>query len=140
MLAAVFFAAALAAASAVSGQSAGASAEDLAGAGYTGVQPLDPAGNRFSAPVKYFRVKEILDDVDAKKDCQDCRDLVAVYAGESKEIPGWSINQKNPMRKMGGRWQYRNYVGGAKTVVIVTGPHEDKVRRLGESLRAKAEL
>ena len=110
---------------------------DLTAAGYTGVTAVAPTATRFRAPVWYFRVNESLSQSDAKKDCADCNNLVAVYAAVSESVPGWALNQKDVYRIMGARTQGRIYIRNTKTIVIVTGPAPKLVQALLESLQKK---
>ncbi len=110
---------------------------DVTAAGYSGVKVVDPLPNRFLPPVHYFRVTESLNDVQAKKDCADCRNLLAVYAAVSQSVPGWSINQRVFIRPMGGRTQVRYYLPDKKIIIIATGPDPKLTVQLADFLKAK---
>lgn len=113
-------------------------AEDLADAGYTQVEELDPDGARFAPPVRYFRVGETLSETDAKRDCGDCADLVAAFVGRDMSEPAWVRESAEPLRIVGGRIQSRRYLPSAKTVIVVTGPDIGKVAALSDILYARA--
>jgi hypothetical protein len=106
--------------------------QDLLDAGYSRAEMIEPESGRYRAPILYFRVNEGINDSDAKKDCPDCGSLVAVYVGQPKSVPSWSARQKTSIQKVGGRWQSRNYLPETKTVIIVTGPVQDYVKKLAE--------
>ena len=104
--------------------------DDLLAAGYTVVKIIETDGDRYSGPVKYFRVAEKPQKIDPKKDCADCNDLVAVYIGKTNTIPAWVINQSDPIRIIGNRFQTRIYSPNKKTVIAVTGPIRERVIKL----------
>ncbi len=116
------------------GQGSGATAEDLAAAGYTGVQAIASAGGRFDGPTLYFRVFHAIDVTDNSKDCADCRNLVAAYVGASESVPSWALRVGMTTRKMGGRYQVRAYDRLTKNIIIVTGPSEKLAKKLAEIL------
>lgn len=111
--------------------------DDLVAAGVPGVTEVAPAGDRFAPPVKYFRSPEKLSDVDAKKDCADCADLIAVYAAEVPNVPGWHSEKNLKFVKVGGRLQLRAYIPSKKSVVTVTAVNEQTLRKISNHLIAK---
>lgn len=111
-------------------------AMDLEEAGYTSVVPLGQEGSRFSPPVTYFRVAERLSEEQARRDCEDCADLVAVHLAEST-APAWASSQE-PLRIVGGRTQARRYHAPTRTIIIVTGPDTERVAALSDLLLIRA--
>ncbi len=110
---------------------------DLAAAGVPGAAAVAPTKERFLAPVKYFRTKEKLSESDAKKDCSDCGNLVAVYAAPVPTAPNWTSEPQQRFLKIGGRLQLRAYLPATKRIVIVTGPNEGDIRKISSYLSAK---
>jgi hypothetical protein len=113
------------------------SADDLTAAGADGVVAVSPAGGRFAPPVKYFRSPETLSAADAKKDCSDCADLIAVYAAEVPAAPNWSEVPAQQFVRVGGRLQLRAYIKEKKRVVTVTAVSETTVKKISAYLVAK---
>jgi len=113
------------------------SAADLTDAGTTGVTAISPAAGRFPPPVHYFRSAENLSDTNAKKDCADCADLIAVYAAEVPSAPNWADVPAQQFLKMGGRLQIRAYIKDKKRIVTVTAPNETTLRKISAYLVAK---
>jgi hypothetical protein len=112
-------------------------ADDLAAAGVTDAVPVAPAADRFAAPVRYFRSAERLSDADAKKDCADCGDLIAVYAAEVASAPSWHSEKAQQFVKVGGRLQLRAYIPSLRRVVTVTAVDETTLRKVSAHLVAK---
>lgn len=112
-------------------------ADDLTAAGAVGVVEVAPAGDRFGAPVWYFRSAEKLSDADAKKDCADCADLIAVYAADVPSVPGWESEKSQQFIKVGGRLQLRTYIPSKKRIVTVTAVSEATMRKISAHLVAK---
>jgi len=112
-------------------------AADLAAAGVGGVTDVSPASGRFNLPVRYFRSPEKLSANDARKDCADCADLIAVYAAGTPAVPGWADAPNQQFLKVGGRLQLRAYLKDKKRIVTVTAPSETTVRKISSYLVAK---
>ncbi len=112
-------------------------ADDLVAAGVAEVVEVAPAGDRFAPPVKYFRSPERLSEADAKKDCADCADLIAVYAVESPTVPGWHSEKSQQFVKVGGRLQLRTYIPSTKRIVTVTAVSETTMRKISAHLVQK---
>lgn len=117
-----------------------ASVADLEAAGFAEVKAVEPAPDgRYAAPVRYFRSSTRIAVIDAKRDCPDCGDLIAVYAARSLAPPDWSLNPRFvPARIVAGRWQIRGYLKEAQTILIVTGPDRAKTEKLFAALSEKA--
>lgn len=113
------------------------SVNDVAAAGYAGAQAVEPVEDRFQPPVRYFRVDQTLSAADAKRDCPDCRNLVAIFVGPAGAAPDWSNPNINPVRRVGGRTQVRKYLAASKTVIIVTAPDREKAIVLSNALVKK---
>jgi hypothetical protein len=111
-------------------------AADLIAAGYSEAKEIKPAGDRFLAPVRYFRVSPALSPIDAKKDCKDCGNLAAVYAGETKTAPAWA-NRTDLIYSAGGRVQIRRYLAAKKLAVIVSAPDRTLAIKLANDLIKK---
>ena len=111
--------------------------EDLIESGMTNVKVVETTKSRFQEPMQYFRVAEALDEKNAKKDCEDCGNLVAVYIGTTPTIPGWIEGNSNPLRRIGGRIQARRYLPNKKLVIIVTTPLQENAIRLSNRLVEK---
>lgn len=109
-------------------------ADDLSAAGVPGVTEVAVAGDRFAPPVKYFRSPETLSENDAKKDCADCADLIAVYAAEAPSVPGWNAEKTQQFVKVGSRLQLRTYIPSTKRIVIVTAVNEQTLRKISTHL------
>ena len=118
-------------------ESMDASADDLAAAGFTGANAVEPSKDRFLPPVRYFRVDQALSAADAKRDCPDCQNLVAVFIGATTAAPDWSNPNINPVRRVGGRTQVRKYLATSKTAIIVTAPDREKAIALAALLVKK---
>lgn len=110
---------------------------DLTAAGVADAVEVEPAGERFGAPVRYFRSSETLPEGAAKKDCADCADLIAVYAADSPDVPGWASEPRQQFVKVGARLQLRAYIVSKKRIVTVTAVSEATMRRISEHLVAK---
>lgn len=113
------------------------SAADLAAAGVPDAVEVSPADGRFAPPVHYFRSGVKLSDTDAKKDCADCSDLIAVYAAEAGAAPNWAEAPQQQFLKIGGRLQLRVYIKEKKRIVTVTAPSEAAMRKISSYLVAK---
>ena len=113
------------------------STEDLETAGIRDAFQIPPTSDRFLPPVSYFRAKDRLSAKDAKKDCADCDDLVAVYVADVSTVPNWVIESQLQFVKMGGRLQLRTYIASVKRIVIVTGPSESAIRNISKQLVSK---
>lgn len=113
------------------------SVDDLTAAGVSGASAVSPAVGRFTAPVHYFRTTEKLSGADAKKDCADCADLIAVYAAESPTIPGWVAESRLQFIRIGGRLQVRAYIAAKRQIVTVTAPSEATARKISAYLVEK---
>lgn len=113
------------------------SAADLAAAGVPDVTEVAPSGDRFAPPMRYFRSSEALSEADAKKDCGDCGDLIAVYAVEAPSVPGWHAEKSQQFVKIGGRLQLRAYIPSAKRIVTVTAVNEQTLRKISAHLVQK---
>ena len=109
-------------------------ADDLTAAGVAGVTAVETAAERFVPPVKYFRSPEKLSDADAKKDCPDCADLIAVYAAEAPSVPGWNAEKTQQFVKIGARLQLRTYIPATKRIVTVTAVSEQTMRKISKYL------
>jgi len=114
-----------------------ATLDDLVAAGVTGVTEVPSGGDRFAPPVKYFRSPEKLSEADAKKDCADCADLIAVYAAEAPSVPGWNTEKSQQFMKIGGRLQLRTYIPSQKRIVTVTAVSEQTMRKISKYLVEK---
>lgn len=112
-------------------------ADDLTKAGTPGVTTVSSAGDRFSPPVQYFRTTEKLSDADAKLDCADCSDLIAIYAADVPAVPNWANVPQQQFLKVGGRLQLRAFVASKKRVVTVTAPNEATLRKISSYLVEK---
>ena len=112
-------------------------ADDLLAAGVPGVVAVEPAADRFRAPVKYFRSPEALSEADARKDCADCDDLIAVYAAEAAAAPTWHSETRLQFLKIGGRLQLRTYIPSTKRIVTGTAASETTMRKISEHLVRK---
>lgn len=110
---------------------------DLTAAGVAGTTLVSPAPERFLAPVRYFRTTSKLSANDAKKDCADCADLLAVYAAPVSSVPNWAAEPEQQFLKIGGRLQIRVYLAATKRVIIVTGPNESDIRKVSHYLVSK---
>lgn len=111
--------------------------EDLAAAGVPDSAAVADERDRFKFPVAYFRVKERLAEQEAKKDCADCVDLVAVYAAEISAVPVWASEPQAQFMKLGGRLQVRTYLPERKRIVTVTAPSEAMARSISRVLVEK---
>ncbi|MFA5853635.1 MAG: hypothetical protein WC866_00975 [Patescibacteria group bacterium] len=111
--------------------------DDLTSAGISNVTSVVPTPDRFLAPVRYFRTADTLSAKDAKKDCADCADLVAVYVADVSAVPKWVVEPQQQFMKIGARLQLRAYIASTKRVVIVTGPSEASVRKISKALVTK---
>ncbi|HTK59593.1 MAG TPA: hypothetical protein VL283_00135 [Candidatus Baltobacteraceae bacterium] len=129
--------AAAGAASAAGPQPLEVTAADLSAAGVDGVTAVQTSGERFAPPVKYFRSPEALSEGDAKKDCDDCNDLIAVYAAEAPTVPAWNSEKSLQFLKIGGRLQLRTYIASTKRIVTVTAVSETTLRKISDHLVAK---
>lgn len=109
-------------------------ADDLVAAGVADAVEVAPAGDRFAPPMRYFRSSESLSEADAKKDCGDCGDLIAVYAVESPGVPGWDSEKSQQFVKIGGRLQLRAYIPSTKRIVTVTAVNEQTLRKISRHL------
>ena len=109
-------------------------AEDLAAAGVEEAVAVEPGGDRFAPPVKYFRSPETLSEADAKKDCAGCADLIAVYAADVQTAPGWHTEKSQQFVKVGSRLQLRAYIPQKKRVVTVTAVREETMRKISKHL------
>ncbi|MEK7546210.1 MAG: hypothetical protein AAB554_04010 [Patescibacteria group bacterium] len=109
-------------------------ADDLTAAGVVGVTDVEPAVERFAPPVKYFRSPEKLSEADAKKDCADCADIIAVYAAEAPTVPGWNAEKAQQFVKIGARLQLRTYIPSTKRIVTVTAVSEQTMRKISRHL------
>jgi hypothetical protein len=112
-------------------------ADDLTAAGVSGVTEVAVAADRFAPPMRYFRSSERLSETDAKKDCGDCADLIAVYASEVATVPGWSSDPRQQFVRVGARLQLRSYIPAKKRVVTVTAVSEQTMRKVSAYLVAK---
>ena len=112
-------------------------AADLAEAGVEGAVDVAPAGDRFAPPMRYFRSSEKLSEADAKKDCADCADLIAVYAADVATVPGWTKEKVQQFQKVGARLQLRTYIPSTRRVVTVTAVSESTMRKISAQLVAK---
>lgn len=112
-------------------------AADIAQAGYSNVQPVAPAGDRWNGPTEYFTSNAYIPQGDVKKDCADCQKVVAAYAAVTDKVPGWSLNQHVFVRKIAGRFQGRAFLPDKKTVIVVTGPNEALITKLLDVLKTK---
>lgn len=113
------------------------SADDLAAAGIQDAVTVAPDRDRFQPPVAYFRIIEKLSAAEAKKDCSDCGNLVAIYAAEAPTVPGWVAEPKLQFVKVGGRLQVRAYIASKKRIVTVTAPSEATARKISSHLVSK---
>ncbi len=111
--------------------------DDVAAAGVAGAILVTPETSRFRPPVTYFRTEEKLSAANAKKDCADCADLVAIHVAEVSNTPSWVATPQLQFMRFGTRLQLRAYIAETKRVVIVTGPSEAMVRKISQSLVAK---
>ncbi|HJV32449.1 MAG TPA: hypothetical protein VJ694_00310 [Patescibacteria group bacterium] len=111
--------------------------DDLLAAGVAGVTEVAPAGDRFAPPMRYFRSSEKLSDADARKDCADCADLIAVYAADVATVPGWTTEKIQQFQKVGSRLQLRTYIPATRRVVTVTAVSEATMRKISAQLVAK---
>ena len=109
-------------------------AADLAAAGVSDATHIAPIGDRFAPPVAYFRSPETLSAADARKDCADCGDLIAVYVAETPVLPSWNGGVSQQFIRMGGRLQLRAYVPSTRRVVTVTAPSEQTLRKISRHL------
>jgi hypothetical protein len=112
-------------------------AADLAAAGAPDVTTVNAANGRFEGPVRYFRTSEKLSVNDARLDCADCDDLIAVYAADVPDAPKWAEDAKPPFIKIGGRLQLRTYIPSKKRIVTVTAISEATLRKISSYLVAK---
>lgn len=110
---------------------------DLEASGVPGATQVSPVSERFLAPVHYFRTTAKLSASDAKKDCSDCADLLAVYTAPVSGVPNWVTEPEQQFLKIGGRLQLRAYLAATKRVVIVTGPNEADLRKVSSYLVSK---
>jgi len=110
---------------------------DLSAAGVSGATEVVPTADRFKPPVRYFRSPEKLSEADAKKDCSDCGDLIAVYAAEASSVPGWNSEKAQQFVKIGGRLQLRAYIPSTRRVVTVTAVNEQTLRKISAYLVQK---
>lgn len=131
---ALFFAAALASRAAAPLE---VTAQDLSSAGIAEAVPVEAEASRFQPPVKYFRTKEKLSLGEAKKDCADCADLVAIHVADVSTVPSWVATPQLQFMRFGARLQLRAYIAKTKRVVIVTGPNEAMVRKISSTLVTK---
>lgn len=113
------------------------SVDDLTAAGVAGVTEVATAGDRFAPPMRYFRSSEKLSEADAKKDCADCADLIAVYAADVATVPGWTKEKIQQFQKVGARLQLRTYIPATRRVVTVTAVSESTMRKISAQLVAK---
>ncbi len=113
------------------------SLEDLTAAGIQNATAVAPDRDRFQPPVAYFRVPEKLSAADAKLDCSDCGNLVAVYAADTLTVPSWVSETKMQFVKVGGRLQVRAYIASKKRIVTVTAPSEATARKISAYLVSK---
>ncbi len=111
--------------------------DDLAAAGVQKPVAVAPDHDRFRPPVAYFRTPEKLSTADAKLDCADCADLIAVYAAETTLVPSWVTETKMQFVKLGGRLQVRAYIAAKKRVITVTAPSEATARKISTYLVSK---
>ncbi|WKZ29135.1 MAG: hypothetical protein QY323_00230 [Patescibacteria group bacterium] len=111
--------------------------EDLAAAGVAEAVAVPTEANRYLPPVRYFRTKEKLSASDAKKDCSDCADLVAVHVADVAAVPSWVATPQLQFMRFGARLQLRSYIPETKRVVIVTGPNEAMIRKISNHLLSK---
>lgn len=111
--------------------------EDLTAAGAPGVTQAPPADGRFQPPVHYFRTTEKLSVNDARKDCADCDDLIAVYVADVPAAPAWVDTPQSQFLKIGGRLQLRSYIASKKRIVTVTATNEATLRKISKYLVAK---
>jgi len=109
-------------------------AADLIDAGVPDVVEVAASGDRFAPPVKYFRSPERLSEADAKKDCEDCADLIAVYAAEAPTVPSWNAEKSQQFIRIGGRLQLRTYIPSKKRLVTVTAVSEATMRKISKHL------
>ena len=112
-------------------------ASDLTAAGIADASVVSPSSDRFGAPMRYFRSSEKLSAADAKRDCADCGDLIAVYAADVPSPPGWASEPRSQFLTVGGRYQLRDYIAVKRRIVTVTAPGEAMTRRLSAYLVAK---
>ena len=129
--------AAVAAATSAAPASLPITVDDLAAAGVQKAVAVPPDHDRFRPPVAYFRTPEKLSAADAKLDCTDCADLIAIYAAETSSIPSWVTETKMQFVKIGGRLQVRAYIAAKKRVITVTAPSEATARKISAYLVSK---
>lgn len=110
---------------------------DLAAAGVPDATTVAPAPGRFAPPTRYFRSTEKLSANDARKDCADCADLIAVYAANVPVAPNWADTPQQQFLKIGGRLQLRAYIKEKKRIVTITAPNEATLRKISGYLVAK---
>lgn len=113
----------------------GVAAEDLEAAGFAEPRVVEPEDDRFLPPVRYFRVDP--SSAPLGNDCADCRDLVAVYVGESETVPAWFTNDSPPVRVMAGRVQVRRWLPARRLVITVTAPGQAEAGALSDLLVAR---
>jgi hypothetical protein len=113
------------------------SVDDFTAAGVVDVTSVSPLDDRFMAPVHYFRTSEKLSQADAKDDCADCADLIAIYAAEVPAVPIWADIPQQQFLKVGGRLQLKAYIASKRRVVTVTAPSEIVVRKISQYLVGK---
>ncbi len=111
--------------------------DDLAAAGVPNAVAVAPDHERFQPPMRYFRIGETLSPADAKLDCADCGNLVAIYAADSLAVPSWVSEPRAQFVKVGGRLQVRAYIQDKKRIVTVTAPSEATARKISAALIAK---
>jgi hypothetical protein len=107
---------------------------DLTEAGVPGASEVQPSDDRFLPPVEYFRSDERLSDADAKKDCADCADLIAIYVADAPTPPGWHSEKSQQFVRVGARLQLRAYIPEKRRIVTVTAVSESTVRKLSKHL------
>ncbi len=130
-----FFAALVCASVAAATAGFGVSQTELAaGTGLANVSAVAPDGTRFRPPVQYFRSPETISAADARRDCADCGNLIAVYIADAPAVPAWAAVLGQRSVKIGGRFQLRTYLAARKRIVIVTAPSETTVRKISAFL------
>lgn len=112
-------------------------AADLIAAGVADAVSVEMTADRFRPPVRYFRSSERLSEEDARKDCADCADLIAVHVASYPSAPGWVAEASQQFVRVGRRLQVRAWIPATKRVVTVTAVSEQTARKISAHLVRK---
>lgn len=110
---------------------------ELVAAGFSDVETLASSTERFQPPVQYFRVGQKIAPEDARLDCGDCANLVAIYITPliPTSTPLAYVKNNQIIKKIAGRTQISFSV--AARIVFITSPEERAAQTLATRIRER---